>query len=97
MNKTAIDIVLEGVSNGSITQEDAKILLDAFNQKPGVTYIPTTYPSNPYWTSNPDWTYDPNRPGQPWYTTTGTDSTTYDTTNKTTTTSENLEKTKTEE
>ena len=33
MGKTAIDIVLEGVSNGSITQEDAKILLEAINQK----------------------------------------------------------------
>jgi hypothetical protein len=32
MDKTAIDIVLEGVSNGSITQEDAKVLLEAINQ-----------------------------------------------------------------
>lgn len=31
--RTAIDIVLEGVSSGSITKEDAKILLDAILNK----------------------------------------------------------------
>jgi len=67
--KTAIDIVLEGVSNGSITQEDAKILLEAINKPPQTVTVPyntgtiTTYP---------DWTYDPYRPGQPWYTVTST-------------------------
>ena len=38
--KTAIDIVLEGVSNGSITNEDAKILLEAINQKGSTQFIP---------------------------------------------------------
>lgn len=70
MSRTATDIVLEGVSNGSITQEDAKILLEAINQKGDTSFIPLPYQPNPYWTSNPDWTYDPNRTGQPWYTTT---------------------------
>ncbi len=51
--KTAIDIILEGVSNGSITKEDAKILLDAINQKGGTTFVPT-----PYYTYV-DWTYRP--------------------------------------
>ena len=34
MARTAIDIVLEGVSNGSITNDDAKILLEAINKPP---------------------------------------------------------------
>ena len=37
--KTAIDIVLEGVSNGSITNEDAKILLEAINQKSDTQFV----------------------------------------------------------
>ena len=78
MNKTAIDIVLELVAMGKICQEDAKILLEAINQKGGTTFVPV-----PYKDVTPDWTYDPYRPGQPWYTTIGTDSTSV--TNKTTT------------
>lgn len=49
--KTAIDIVLECVSNGSITREDAKILLKAINNVPSTTFIPTPY--------YPDWAYRP--------------------------------------
>ena len=60
--RTAVDIVLEGVSNGSITQEDAKILLEAINEKGGTTFIPVPYePLNPY--------YPPYRQGDVWYTT----------------------------
>ena len=61
--RTAVDIVLEGVSNGSITQEDAKILLEAINQKGGTTFIPVPYEPNttPY--------KPPYRPGDIWYTT----------------------------
>ena len=81
MDRTAIDIVLEGVSNSSISKEDAKILLEAINQKGGTNFIPVPYREI---NTTPDWTYDPYRPGQPWYTTTGTDSTT-PITNKTTT------------
>ena len=68
MGRTAIDIVLEGVSNGSITQEDAKVLLEAINQKGGSTFVPVPYRE----INTPDWTYDPYRPGQPWYTVTST-------------------------
>jgi hypothetical protein len=81
MDKTAIDIVLEGVSNGSISQEDAKILLEAINKPPQTVTVP--YNTGTI-TTKPDWTYDPYRQGQPWYTTTGTDNTqltTKDTTN----------------
>jgi hypothetical protein len=74
MGKTAIDIVLEVVSSGSITREDAKILLEAINKPPQT--ITVTAPYRETITANPDWTYDPYRPGQPWYTTTGTDNTT---------------------
>ena len=63
MDRTAIDIVLEAVSSGSITREDAKILLEAINQKGGTTYIPVPYEPNitPY--------TPPYRPGDIWYTT----------------------------
>jgi len=80
MDKTAIDIILEGVSNGSISQEDAKILLEAINKPPQTVTVPY---NTGIITTKPDWTYDPYRPGQPWYTTAGTDSTSI--TNKTTT------------
>lgn len=62
--RTAIDIVLEGVSNGSITQEDAKILLEAINQKGGTTFVPVPYEPikiNPH--------TPPYKPGDIWYTT----------------------------
>ena len=75
MVKTAIDIVLEGVNNGSITQEDAKILLEAINKPPQIVTVTVPYNIGTI-TTKPDWTYDPYRPGQPWYTTVGTDSTT---------------------
>ena len=81
MVRTAIDIVLEGVSSGSITNKDAKILLDAINQKGGTNFVPVPYREI---NTTPDWTFDPYRQGQPWYTTTGTDDTT-PITNKTTT------------
>ena len=62
MDRTAIDIVLEGVSNGSISFDDAKILLDAINQKGGTQFIPVPYENpNPY--------SPPYRPGDIWYTT----------------------------
>ena len=76
MRKTAVEIILEGVSNGSITQKDAIILLEAVNQKGNTTFMPMPYQPNPYQTSTPgwkpiiDWTYDPNRTDQPWCTTT---------------------------
>lgn len=60
--RTAIDIVLEGVSNGSITQEDAKILLDAINQKEVTSFIPIT-------NEKIDPNSSPWRPGDVWYTT----------------------------
>jgi len=71
--RTAVDIVLEGVSNGSITQEDAKILLEAINQKGGTQFVPLPYEYPP--TPN-----QPYRPGDIWYTT-----------NTTTTTSDNTD------
>tara|TARA_B110000285_G_scaffold20369_1_gene19745 strand:+ start:40 stop:288 length:249 start_codon:yes stop_codon:yes gene_type:complete len=80
MGKTAIDIVLEGVSNSSISKEDAKILLEAINQKGYTNFIPVPYREN---TTTPDWTYDPYRQGQPFFTSTGANETL--TTNKTTT------------
>lgn len=57
--KTAIDIVLTGVSNGSITQDDAKILLEAINQRGNTTFVPLPYeqppsPSTP-WKQNDFW------------------------------------------
>jgi len=68
MKKTAIDIVLEGVSNSSISKEDAKILLEAINKSPEIVTVP--YNTGTI-TTKPDWTYDPYRPGQPyWYTST---------------------------
>ena len=82
MDRTAIDIVLEAVSSGSITREDAKILLEAINKPPQTVTVPVPYNTGTI-TPIPGWTYDPYRPGQPWYTTTGTDSTT-PITNKTT-------------
>jgi hypothetical protein len=51
MDKTAIDIILEGVSNGSISQEDAKILLEAINKPPQTV----TVPYNTVITTKPDW------------------------------------------
>ena len=80
MDKTAIDIVLEGVSNSSISKEDAKTLLEAINQKAGTNFVPVPYREI---NTTPDWTFDPYKQGQPWYTTVGTDSTSL--TNKTTT------------
>ncbi len=62
MKKTAIDIVLEGVSNSSISKEDAKILLDAINQKGSTQFIPVPYES-------PNTHHSPYRPGDIWYTT----------------------------
>lgn len=63
---TKASIVQELLDRNAITAEEAVVLLK--NEGDGIQYIP--YQPNPYWTSNPDWTYDPNRPGQPWYTTT---------------------------
>ena len=72
MDKTARDLVLELFKEDHITKEETDLLLDAINQKGGTNFIPVPY-REIYPT--PDWTYDPYRPGQPWYTTTGTDST----------------------
>lgn len=60
--RTAVDIVLEGVSNGSITNDDAKILLEAINQKGGTQFVPLPY-------ENPSPYHHPYRPGDIWYTT----------------------------
>ena len=65
MGKTAIDIVLEGVGSGNITNEEAKILLEAINKPPQTVTV--TVPYRETITTKPDWTYDPYRPGQPWY------------------------------
>lgn len=54
MDRTAIDIVLEGVSNGSITNNDAKILLEAINKPPQTVTVPY---STGTITTKPDWTY----------------------------------------
>jgi len=67
MGRTAIDIVLEGIINNSISKEDAKILLEAINKPPQTVTVP--YNTGTI-TQKPDWTYDPYRPGQPWYTVT---------------------------
>ena len=67
MDRTAIDIVLEGIINNSISKEDAKILLEAINKPPQTVTVP--YNTGTI-TQKPDWTYDPYRPGQPWYTVT---------------------------
>lgn len=65
---TKAQIVQKLLGESKITAEEAVVLLQ---DSSGIQYIP--YHPNPYWTSNPDWTYDPNRPGQPWYTTTSND------------------------
>jgi hypothetical protein len=65
---TKAQIVQRLLGESKITAEEAVVLLQ---ESSGIQYIP--YQPNPYWTSNPDWTYDPNRPGQPWYTTTSND------------------------
>jgi hypothetical protein len=62
MDRTAIDIVIELIRTGSIPNDDAKLLLEAINQKGGTQFVPLPYES-PY-TS----TY-PYRPGDVWYTT----------------------------
>ena len=72
MGRTAIDIVLEGVSNSSISKEDAKILLEAINKSHQTVTVP--YNTGTI-TQKPDWTYDPYRPGSPWYTVTSTSNT----------------------
>ena len=68
--KSAIDIVLEGVSNGSINQDDAKVLLEAINSRE-VQVVPYTLP------------YQPTIPSQPysnpgiWYTSDNTGTTAF--------------------
>ena len=81
MGKTARDLVLELYKEDHITKEETNLLLDAVNKPPQT--VPYPYNTGTI-TTKPDWTYDPYRPGQPWYTTTGTDDTqltTKDTTN----------------
>ena len=68
--KTAIDIVLEGVSNGSITNDDAKILLEAINKPPQTVTVP--YSTGTIITK-PDWTYRPAEQPQWTITSTNTD------------------------
>ena len=80
MDKTARDLVLELFKEDHITKEETDLLLDAINKPPQTVTVP--YNTGTI-TTKPDWTYDPYRPGQPWYTTIGTDSTSI--TNKTTT------------
>ena len=38
--RTAIDIVLEGVSDGQITVDDAKIILEELNKPPQIVTVP---------------------------------------------------------
>jgi hypothetical protein len=64
--KTAIDIILDLVSSGTISNDEAKILLEEINKPPQTITVP--YSSGTI-TTNPDWTYDPYRPGSPWYST----------------------------
>ena len=60
--KTAVDIILDLVSSGTISNDEAKILLEAINEKGGTTFVPVPYePVNPY--------YPPYRQGDVWYTT----------------------------
>ena len=61
--KTAIDIVLEGVSNGSITNEDAKILLEAINQKGSTQFLPYQPYCPPYTVGDTLYTTDTNNNG----------------------------------
>ncbi len=66
MNKTVTEIVERLLGNGSITAEEAVVLLKAeLNGNQGITYIP--YNPTPFYPNPPDWTYDPNRPGQPYW------------------------------
>ena len=62
MARTAIDIVIELLRTGSIPNDDAKILLEAINQKSGTQFIPVPY-------ENPSPYHHPYRPGDIWYTT----------------------------
>ena len=62
MERTAIDIVIELLRTGSIPNDDAKILLEAINQKNGTQFIPVPY-------ENPSPYHYPYRPGDIWYTT----------------------------
>ncbi|MDA9981176.1 hypothetical protein N9H39_00245 [Gammaproteobacteria bacterium] len=81
MDKTARDLILELYKDDHITKGETNLLLDAINKPPQTVTVP--YNTGTI-TQKPDWTYDPYRPGQPWYTTTGTDNTqltTKDTTN----------------
>lgn len=74
--KTAIDIILDLVSSGTISNDEAKILLEEINKPPLTVTVPYSTGTT---TTKPDWIYDPYRPGQPWYTvtTTNTNETTY--------------------
>ena len=79
---TAADIVLELVSGGKITNDDAKLLLEAIYQdNTPSSFTPEldrdkvgkpdwTY--DPHRTGNPDWTWYPNRIGTPYWSTTNT-------------------------
>ena len=77
-NRTALDIVLELIEDGTLTAFDAKILIQAINKKTDTQFVPMPYKDY----TQPDWTYDPHRPGQPWFTT-STDSNDNLTTNDT--------------
>lgn len=62
MKRTAVDVVIELIRTGNIPNDDAKILLEAINQKGGTQFIPLPYESpNTY---NP-----PYKPGDIWCTT----------------------------
>jgi hypothetical protein len=71
--RTARDLILELYKEDHITKEETDLLLDAIEQKGGTTFVPLPYeyPTTPY---------PPYRPGDIWYTT-----------NTTTTTSDNTD------
>jgi len=52
--KTARDLILELYKDNHITKEETDLLLDAINNVPGTTFIPTPY--YPY----VDWVYRPH-------------------------------------
>ena len=66
--KTARDLILELYKEDHITKEETDLLLDAINKSAQIVTAP--YNTGTI-TTKPDWTYDPYRPGQPyWYTST---------------------------
>lgn len=62
-DRTALDIVLELIEDGTLTAFDAKILIQAINKQSGTQVVPMPYKEY----TSPDWTYYPYKPNQPWF------------------------------